>query len=164
MEQTTIQGATKGAITGFIGAAAFQKANQFFQNFPKPIVSESGRIIDGSGLLINLLPTNTLSYMAGSTASQITSNLLNGNKPFQDLDYGLNLGILFPLAVDVTRGVNAFQLNMARKYNNTETVIDYVGDILSRTTLLDNGDLNLEVKAEGWRYYENDLDNTEGLT
>ena len=155
----TIQGTTKGAITGFVGAAAFQGVNQFFQNFPKPFVYKS-YTIDGSGVLINLLPTNTLSYMAGSTAAQITSNLLNGNKPFQNIDYGLNLGILFPLAIDVTRGVNAFQFNMAQKYNRTATKLSSINDLLSKTTLNNNGDLNIEINAEGWLSYENQTGNS----
>ena len=145
----TIQGSVIGGFSGAAGSAVFQGVNQFFDTFPKATSL--------SGILTSILPTNTISYMAGETASQMTANILQGNNPFKGIDYGLNLGVFLPLGVDVLRGIDAFQLNMIKKYNNVQNMeVSSVADILSTTTLSDNGDLNLNITGDGWIFNTTD--------
>ena len=103
---------------------------------------------------LGFLPTNTLSYMAGSTASQVTANLLNGKRPFQNVDYGLNLGLLLPLTVDGLKYSKNFGMYMANKqFPNEEIVSTYTRS----TTLTPNGDLLFSQNVGIQEYYPNDM-------
>jgi RHS repeat-associated protein len=63
-----VQGAVTGGFAGAAGAAVFQGMNNLLD---KTITFNIGKtIIEGQPFKV--LPTNTLSYMAGSTASQMT--------------------------------------------------------------------------------------------
>ncbi len=75
-----VQGGVVGAFSGAVGGATFYTANKVLGMFPMH---------------------NTLSYMASSSASQITANTLSGQSPFSGLDYGLNTGAIFPGLMDV---------------------------------------------------------------
>ncbi len=135
------RGAVVGGFSGAVGATAFQGANNFFNN-------------KWDGVLHSILPTNTLSYMAGSTTSQITANLVQGRNLFKNVDYGINLGMLLPLSVDIARSSKSFQLHMAKKNNTfSDREILSSNDYLSRTELMANGDLNLSISVDGQSQY-----------
>ena len=136
-------GAVIGGFSGAAGAAAFQGMNNLLN---KTIQIGS----KGTMQPYKLLHNNTLSYMTGSTASQMTANLARGKNPFKGVDYGLNLGLLYPLSMDVMRYSNQYNMHVARKHlkNNEEIV-----SIHRSTSLLSNGDLSLDQTIRVQEYY-----------
>jgi len=145
-------GLQSGFITGVssaVGAAAFQGMNNLFE---RDFSFANGRVTVEKPLKI--LPTNTLNYMAGSTASQVTTNLLTGRKPFQGVDYGFNLGILFPLTVDVLTYSQRYNMNRAQKHH-PDLEITGIGN--SQTTLVANGDLRLDQNLYFQEYLPNNF-------
>lgn len=84
-----------------------------------------------------------------STATQITANILQGNNPFEDLDYGFNPGLALPLAVDVARMSSSIQLKLAQKY--TTSKIDPAEVFTYADQEIDvDGDLSLTINARGY--------------
>jgi RHS repeat-associated protein len=146
-----VQGAVTGGFAGAAGAAAFQGMNNLLD---KTIAFNIGNtIIEGQPFKV--LPTNTLSYVAGSTASQMAANLVNGRNPFKGVDYGINLGILFPLTVDALTYSQKFNMNMARKRYAKSSDITGIGN--SQTTVMPNGDLRLDQNLHIQEYFPDDL-------
>ncbi len=145
-----MQGAITGAFAGASSAAAFQGMDKLLN---VDIKFGKGRFTIESPFKI--LPTNTLSYMAGSTASQMTVNMLNGENIFEDIDYGLNIGILCPLAVDALKYTHRFNIGIANKYHKKPSDIIGIGN--SETTIMPNGDLRLEQSLYVQEYFPNDF-------
>jgi hypothetical protein len=144
-----IQGAAVGGLSGAAGAVAFQGMNKLL-NMDIPLAN--GRITLEKPF--SILPTNTISYMAGSTASQVAANIVNGKKPFQNVDYGVNLGMLLPLTIDGLKYSRKFAMYMARnQYPNEEIV-----EVSARaTTLMPNGNLHYEQTIGIQEYYPIDF-------
>lgn len=137
------KGALISGISSAAGAAAFQLTNNFLN--------------DGS-IYTRFLPKNTLSYMASSTASQMTANVLMGNNPFKGNDFGFNIGLALPLIADgITLKSNLdekYALRMAKKYN-TENPKYEIYKLRSfpfgvDSQMDDAGNLNLEVPVRGF--------------
>jgi len=141
-----IQGAVTGGFAGAAGAAAFQGMNNLLN---KTFEFSSGRLVFEIQPS-KYLPTNTLSYMAGSTASQMTANLVNGRNPFKGVDYGFNLGMLYPLAMDGLRYSNNFNTYFAKKSHPN---LDIEGVYSRNTTLLPDGTLQLDQEIGVRRYF-----------
>lgn len=88
--------------------------------------------------------------MAGSTASQMTANIVNGRNPFKGVDYGFNLGLLYPLSMDVMRYSYNYNMHVARKHMPNEEIVS-----LDRSTIiLPNGDLSLDQSIGVQEYYD----------
>jgi len=130
-----IQGAVVGGFSGLAGGAAFSGANQLLGNIPLH---------------------NTLSYMAGSTASQMTANVLTGRNVFEGVDYGLNPGIIVPLFADVGPRINGVRDRVFKddydEINNRPNtkVKERLGrkTYLTNTELQSNGDLNMNTEIK----------------
>ncbi|MFA7103376.1 MAG: RHS repeat-associated core domain-containing protein [Bacteroidales bacterium] len=148
----TIKGTVIGGFSGMAGAATYQGMNNLLNmNINIATIGETKMTLVRP---LGFLPTNTLSYMAGSTASQVTANLLNGKRPFQNVDYGLNLGLLLPLTVDGLKYSKNFGMYMANKqFPNEEIVSTYTRS----TTLTPNGDLLFSQNVGIQEYYPNDM-------
>jgi hypothetical protein len=122
------QGVAVGGFSGLISGTVFQGVNNLFSNTLM------------GGLIRDYMPVNTLSYMAASTTSQMTANLMCGNGLFAGLNYGFNVGIILPLALDVAPYIKSFNTHVAQKYskNKNFTRTDKV-----QIRLADNGDLQV---------------------
>lgn len=137
-----IHGAVVGGFAGAAGAASFQGTNNLL-NKSIPIGSR------GSMQPFKLLPTNTLCYMAGSTASQMIASIVNGRNPFKGIDYGFNLGLLYPLSMDVMRYSNHYNMHVARKHMPNEEIVS----VRKETNIMPNGDLSLDQSIGVQGYY-----------
>jgi len=151
----TIKGTVIGGFSGAAGAAAFQGMNNLLTN---DIVKHIGKVTITIKNPLSSLPTNTLSYMAGSTASQVTTNLLNGRKPFQGVDYGLNLGILLPLTTDVIKYIPSFNHYIAKKNTTDYFPGPTTRADRSRYELSPSGDLIIKQMLYYLEYRETDFD------
>jgi hypothetical protein len=85
----------------------------------------------------------------------MTANLVNGKNPFKGVDYGINLGILFPLTVDALTYSQKFNMNMAKKQYAKSSDITGIGN--SQTTVMPNGDLQLDQNLYIQEYFPDDL-------
>ncbi|MCF8405966.1 MAG: hypothetical protein K9H58_18635 [Bacteroidales bacterium] len=135
------QGAVVGGFVGAAGAAAFQGTNN--------LLNKSIPFAGGSLQPFKLLPANTLSYMAGSTASQMTANIVNGRNPFKGIDYGFNLGLLYPLSIDVMRYSKHYNMHLARKHMPNEEIVSAHAE----TNIMPNGDLSFDQSIGVQGYY-----------
>jgi RHS repeat-associated protein len=130
-----IQGAVVGGFTSAVGYGAFQATDQFLTNYnPRGLLWRM--------LLGNIPFHNTITYMASSTASQMTGNILLGKGIFSNLDYGLNPGIIIPLYGDIGSRIPAIKTNITKKHyvpkDDYKVAKAYGG---SRTEVQENGDL-----------------------
>jgi hypothetical protein len=141
-----IQGAVAGGFAGAAGGAAFQGMNSLLN---KTFTHQFGRLTV-SGQPLKMLPINSLSYMAGSTASQMTANIVNGRNPFKGVDYGFNLGLLYPLSMDVMRYSNHYNTHVARKHMPNEEIVS----VRKGTNIMPNGDLSLDQSIGVREYYD----------
>ena len=144
---STIKGAVIGGISSMVGAGIFQGTNNLLhKNFHFNIGKASVTVETP----LRHLPTNTLSYMVGSTATQVTSNLLSGRSAFENVDYGLNLGIISPLIMDAAQYSRRFAMSVIqRQFPGKE-----VGYLSGRHTTLEvNGDLILRQEVQFTEYY-----------
>ena len=89
--------------------------------------------------------------MASSTATQVTANILTGNKPFQGVDYGFNLGMILPAIADASLYYNSVRMSLAKRYNTENKGYDIIDSnmLLSDTHLTDSGDLNATIRVQG---------------
>jgi hypothetical protein len=92
--------------------------------------------------------------MVGSTASQVAANIVSGKKPFQNVDYGLNPGLLLPLVMDGLKYSQKFAMYMARKQCPNEEI---VGVSARATPLMPNGNLHYEQSLYIQEYYPADF-------
>ena len=127
-----IKGAVVGGFTAAAGYGVFTGANQFLGRFPMH---------------------NTLSYLAGSSASHIASNTLSGQNPFSNMgDIFLDPSLLLPLFADLGPRFSSLR-NKIHKNALEELRSDpnnnVKGTTLSYTELQSNGDLTLNSLAYG---------------
>jgi hypothetical protein len=149
-----VKGSVIGGFSGAAGGAAFQGVNQILNKTITKSVGENASLLQhlrkigttvsskttwARLLLTYYLPVNTLSYMAGSTASQMTANLINGKKIFKT-DFGLNIGVLLPAFLDIAEYSRSFQNYLAVKNNTLDGIISDVDSF--NTTVEPNGDLS----------------------
>jgi hypothetical protein len=88
-----------------------------------------------------------------------TANLLNGRKPFQNVDYGLNLGLLLPLTIDGLKYSKNFSYYMAKKNNTLYLWRETTHSSISTYDLMENGDLWMNQTLHGFeQYYPTDDD------
>lgn len=129
-----IQGTVVGGFSGAAGGATFKWANNQF---------------DKMGILKNFMFQNTFSYMLSSTASEMIANIVQGRSPFEDVDYGMNLGIVVPMFADISLFNKSLKLYLAKK-NNTENLNFKIKSTWgTMTELQENGDLNMDSGVYG---------------
>ncbi|MDD2279313.1 MAG: hypothetical protein PHS05_09670, partial [Bacteroidales bacterium] len=104
------------------------------------------------GAIRSYLMPNTLSYMASSTTSQITANILSGKRFFEEVDYGFNFGVLIPMFADVSSFIKPVILNVATRNNPKEYPIESVQKYITNTKLQPNGDLEMNSIVYGYEY------------
>ncbi len=131
-------GAVVGGFSGAVGGATLHGAHQIFNRVP--------------GAIRSYLMPNTLSYMASSTTSQITANILSGKRFFEEVDYGFNFGVLIPMFADVSSFIKPVILNVATRNNPKEYPIESVQKYITNTKLQPNGDLEMNSIVYGYEY------------
>ena len=99
--------------------------------------------------------------MASSTASQMTSNLMTGQGMFDNLDYGINPGIILPLYADIGSRFSSIRTRLIKEQYVSEdgSNVTEAWPWVRRTEIQDNGDLVVHTmfETEKWvpDYYKN---------
>ena len=139
----TVHGMIEGAFSGLAGGFSYQKTydllNFDFARSPKTEFKA-----------LKFLPENLFCYMASSTASQMSSNVSNRRKLFEGVDYGLNLGAIVPLGIEMSRYSGSIGTKILKK-NCLD--FDILGTYGAQTELMLNGDLNVNPNALYQDYY-----------
>ncbi len=138
------QGAVIGGFAGFAGGAAFAGMEKAISSITLESLNPAMKFILNASIGKDPLH-NTISYMAGSTASQMTANLLTGNQLFKDVDFGINPGIIYPLFADIgirNRKIRSYKLKKEYNSSNGSEFIN-ASPAAPYTELKDNGDLSM---------------------
>ena len=127
-------GAVIGGACGAVGGFTNQATNDFLCN------------TYNIGVIKGYTPINTLSYLSGSITSHMTSNIMQGQSPFENFKSVFkDIGILLPLFADYAPRSKEFRLKLlSDEIEQGESKnVKFKKTRWSYSSLQDNGDMNL---------------------